>query len=220
MQLQVRDVAALFEVPETTVYRWIREDGIPVHDVNAEYLFSRDELFEWATARRLRVPAGLVDAASPSLADALSAGGLHHDVPGGNLRTALAAVVEWLPLASQTDRRWLLDILLARESAGSTAVGDGILIPHARSPLVLATGGSALVVCHLASPLELSAPDGKPIRTLFTLVTPTVRSHLQLLARLAFALRTPDFREAVLRSADLETVLRAARLADAAAPST
>ena len=216
MQLQVRDVAALFEVEETPVYRWIRAGEIPAHEVNAEYRFSRAELLEWATARHLRVPPALFEGvATVQLAAALEAGGVFRDVPGADLRSALKAVVERLPLSPQTDRASLLAMLISREAAGTTAVGNGIAIPHVRSPLVLATGQATATVCYLATPLDFGAPDGKPVKTLFTLVSPTVRVHLQLLGRLAFALRTPDFRDAVARSADLADLVSAARNSDA-----
>jgi PTS system nitrogen regulatory IIA component len=217
MQLLVRDVAGLFDVSERTVLRWIRAGEIPCHEVGAEYRFSRAELLEWATARRLRVPPDLF--AEPdglSLAGALQSGGVHREVAGTDVRTALTAVVGKLPLASDEDRRTVLQTLLAREAAGSTAVGDGIAIPHARSPIVLAAGAATATVCYLAQPVDFTAPDSLPVRTLFTLVSPTVRAHLQLLARLAFALRTPDFREAVSRQVELAELVHAARVADAA----
>jgi PTS system nitrogen regulatory IIA component len=128
-------------------------------------------------------------------------------------------VVERLPIPADVDRASVLAMLLAREGAGSTAVGNGVALPHVRSPLVLAQDAPAVAACYLANPVEFGAPDGKPVSVLFLLVTPTVRVHLQLLARLAFALRTPDFQAAVAVRADLADLMRAARKAELAATS-
>jgi PTS system nitrogen regulatory IIA component len=45
-----------------------------------------------------------------------------------------------------------------------------------------------VAVCYLATPIEFGALDGKPVHTLFTVVSPSVRVHLHLLATLAAAL--------------------------------
>jgi PTS system nitrogen regulatory IIA component len=52
------------------------------------------------------------------------------------------------------------------------------------------------------------------VHTLFTLVSPTVRSHLGLLSRLTFALRQPDFRRAIAGQAARDQILAAAVAVD------
>ncbi len=220
MQLQPSDVAALFEVPENTVFKWIRAGEIPVHVVNSEYRFSRAELLEWATTTHRPVPPRLfAESGIPPLADALERGGVHANVPGGTLQAVLSAVVERLPLPPDADRASVLAMLLARERSGTTAVGHGVALPHVRSPLVLTQDEPQVAVCYLAAPVDFDAPDGQPVSTLITLVTPTVRVHLQLLARLAYALRTPDFKAALESRAGLEVLMRAARKAESQATS-
>lgn len=209
MQLLVSDVATLFEVPEKTVLKWVRAGEIPVHSVNAEYRFSRAELLEWAQASKRRVPARLfADESAPSLVDALRTGGVHSKIEGGDVRTVLSEVVARLVLPASVDRNTLLEMLLAREAAGTTAMGDGVALPHVHSPIVLAAEHPSVTVSYLAKPVDFKAPDGQPVEVLFTLVSPTVRAHLQLLAQLAFSLRTPEFRAAVARRAGLDELIR------------
>ncbi len=211
MQLLVSDVATLFGVPEKTVLKWIRAGEIPVHSVNAEYRFSRDELLEWAQASKRPIPPSLVVAdGALSLAEALRAGGVQADVAGQDVRSVLAEVVRALAVPEGLDRAALLEVLLAREAAGTTAVGDGIAMPHVHSPIVLAAERPSVTVSYLARPVDFQAPDGQPVQVLFTLVSPTVRVHLQLLAQLAFWLRTPGFRAAVARRAGLDELVRLA----------
>lgn len=80
----------------------------------------------------------------------------------------------------------------------STGIGDGIAIPHVRNPVVLHVERPLITLCMLSEPVDFAAVDGKPVHTLFTLVSPNVRTHLQVLSRLAFALRQVGFLSAVL----------------------
>ncbi len=197
MQLDLRDASRFLGVEEGTVYRWARRGEIPARLVHDQYRFDRVDLLEFASARGIRIspemlaqpgPAGL---ALPSLADAVRAGGVHRDVPGSDKAAVLEAVVDGLRLPGSIDRGFLLQMLLAREQLGSTGFGRGIAVPHPRNPLVLRVSEPAVAVSYLAAPVDFDALDGKPVHTLFTLVSPSVRVHLHLLAVLAAALQDP-----------------------------
>jgi PTS system nitrogen regulatory IIA component len=127
--------------------------------------------------------------------------------------SVLAAVVELMRLPDEVDRRFLLQVILARESLGSTGVGDGIAIPHVRNPIVMHIPKPTVTLCFLEHPIEFDAIDGKPVNTLFTIVSPTVRSHLHLLSRLAFALRSEEFRGILSRQGSRDEILHALKRA-------
>jgi PTS system nitrogen regulatory IIA component len=221
MQLTTRDVTKFFNVSESTVQRWVRTRGFPAHRVNGQYRFSRAELLEWASAQQIRVSPELFenldeDAAVPvSLAGAMEAGGIHYNVADSTKETALRAMVELMPAPANLDRQTLLNLFLAREALGSTAMGDGIAIPHVRSPLVLGVECASITLCFLQRPVEFGALDARPVGILFSMISPTVRFHLQLLSRLAFALHDSEFRKAVLRKAPREDILTQAQCVDA-----
>ena len=94
-------------------------------------------------------------------------------------------------------------------------MGDGIAIPHVRSPLVLGVECASITLCFLQRPVEFGALDARPVGILFSMISPTVRFHLQLLSRLAFALHDSEFRAAVLRKAPREDILTQAQCVDA-----
>jgi PTS system nitrogen regulatory IIA component len=73
-----------------------------------------------------------------------------------------------------------------------------------------------ITLCFLEKPVDFAAMDGKPVNTLFTIVSPTVRTHLHLLSTLAFALREDGFRAAILGQAPREEIQSQARAAEAA----
>lgn len=222
MQLTLRQVAQMFRVSEGTVTRWVKEENLPAHDVKSQYRFDRAELLEWAaTTQRSFSPTIFQDVngghvPAVSLADAVERGGVALRVGGGDRYEVFRAAITGLPLPASFDRDNLLDLLMAREKAGGTAIGNGIAIPHPRYPVVLPGGESAVRVCYLEQPLDYHAGDGKQVDTLFLMICPTVHEHLQLLARLTCVLRSNDFRR-LLQSHPDKTRLVSAVTAEEAA---
>jgi PTS system nitrogen regulatory IIA component len=224
MLLTVRNAAALLRTTERQIYRWVDEEEIPFQRIREQVRFNRTELLEWATTRRLPVSLEAFDAnedpedRAPSLAAAFRVGGVHHDVPGEDRDAALRAAVALTPMPPAFDRELLVEVLLAQETTSSTAIGDGIAIPHVRHPVVAAAAAATVSVCFLAHAVDFGAPDGKPVHTIFTIISPTVRTHLQILARLARALQDPAFRAAIDRRAPEPEIVREAARVEAHAP--
>jgi PTS system nitrogen regulatory IIA component len=221
MQLSIRDLTKLLDVTESTVSRWIKQRGLPAQCIGGQYRVNRAELLEWATVNGVRVSLKLFDHLEadsetiPSVLTALQAGGIYYQLEGANKEGALAALVRILPLPADMDRDILLKLFLAREAAASTAVGDGIAIPHARNPIVLHVAQPTITLAFLSHPIDFGALDGKPVHILFSMVSPTNRSHLQLLSRLSFALHDPQFREVVMRQAPPEEIFQQIRRVEA-----
>lgn len=223
MNLTVRDAAKLLQVSERAVYRWIREKTIPFHRVNDHYRFHRAELLEWATSLGIRVgsrefAAPVANGARvPLFADSLQTGGVHFHVPGDDRASVLRAVVDRIPI-DPTDRDLIYDFLLAREALGSTGVGEGIAIPHVRNPIVLHVERPSITLCFLEKSVDFDAIDGKPVHTVFSVVSPTIRGHLFLLSRIAAALHDAGFRAAVLQRASEKQILGEARRLEGSLP--
>ena len=213
MNLSVRDVAKLLNVSERTIYRWIDRGTLPVYRMGDQFKFNRTELLEWATSRRLNVSAEIV--AEPEsagsepcrLSDALKAGGIFYRIGGDDKASVLRSVVEVLRLPDEVDREFLYEVLLARESLGSTGIGDGIAIPHVRNPVVLHVAQPTVTLCFLEHPIDFEAIDAQPVHTLFTLISPTVRSHLRMLSQLSFSLRKTSFRRIIREQGAREAIL-------------
>ena len=219
MLLTLREAAALLKATERQVYRWVDEGEIPFRRVRDQVRFHRTDLLEWATSRRLPISLEAFDSGldpedrAPSLAQAIRAGGVHHDVPGVDRESALRAVVERAPMPASVDREFVIEVLVARERTSSTAIGDGIAIPHVRQPVVAPGAPPTVVVSYLRTAIPFGAPDAKPVGTIFLFVSPTVRTHLQMLAHVARALQDPGFRAALDRRAPTdELAAEAARL--------
>lgn len=224
MQLSVKDAARLLSVSEKTVYRWIKQESIPVYRISEQLRFNRAELLEWATSRRIQVSPDIFLEAEkpetplPSLSDALKAGGVAYRLGGSDKPSVLHALIDVIKLPEEVDREFLYQVLLARESLGSTGIGDGIAIPHVRNPIVLHVTKPLIALCFLDHPIPFGAIDGQPVTTLFALISPTVRAHLHLLSRLSFVLQNPDFRSALKRQASRDELMSALAAAEATLP--
>ncbi|MEE1372212.1 MAG: fructose-specific PTS transporter subunit EIIC [Parolsenella sp.] len=80
----------------------------------------------------------------------------------------------------------------ARESFGSTALGEGIAIPHAKTAAVSAPGLAAMT---LPDGVDYDAPDGLPTTLMFLIAAPDTKAdvHLEVLSRLSMLLMDPEF---------------------------
>jgi PTS system nitrogen regulatory IIA component len=212
MQLTVRDIAKMLKVPEREIFHWIETEELPAYKIHDQYRFNRAELLEWVASHQIPVPVELYPhgtaAAALSLGEALTHGGIFYGLKGGDKETVLSAMVQAIPLPPGSDRNQLLQILLAREALASTGIGDGIAVTHVRNPVIFPVARPLAILFFLEQAVDFGALDGKPVRSLFTLVSHNVRAHLQLLSRLAFVLRDPAFKRNVQNRSDQETIFQ------------
>jgi PTS system nitrogen regulatory IIA component len=97
--------------------------------------------------------------------------------------------------------------LLAREKLGSTALGDGIAIPHCRINECSAALGTLIT---LEEPIDFDAPDGKPVDILFVLLVPTEahQEHLTILGGLAQLLSNGEYCQGLREASSSEELHR------------
>ncbi len=102
-------------------------------------------------------------------------------------------------------RSLVYDALFAREKMGSTALGQGIAIPHGRIKGLKQASGAFL---RLASAVQFDAPDGKPVDNVFVLLVPEAATehHLQLLSELAQMFSDRQFRDHLAEAPDAAAV--------------
>lgn len=203
MQVSVALAAKLLYTTEAKIYELIRKELIPFRKVGDHYRFHRTELLEWATGRGMALSIEnyphserLGEPELPEFGEALRVGGAFR-IEGHDKQSVLAAIVEHLPIDDEGDRELLSDVMLARESLGSTGIGNGIAIPHVRAPILLQSLGPSVTLCYLDTPIEFDAIDQKPVHTFFSLISPTIRTHLYLLSRLSAALQVREFAQLV-----------------------
>jgi PTS system nitrogen regulatory IIA component len=101
--------------------------------------------------------------------------------------------------------REILDVLMQRERLGSTAIGNGIAIPHGKLPKLDKLFG---LFARLDRPIDFEALDGQPVDLIFLLLAPenAGADHLKALARVARLLRDPDTTRLLRDSSDREAL--------------
>lgn len=132
-------------------------------------------------------------------------------------RQALHVVAEAAAQALGMDEGRVFDALLEREALGSTGLGSGVAVPHARlSGMERVTG----VFVRLDAPVPYEAVDDRPVDLMFALFAPPSdgAEHLRALAAVSRAMRSPELREQ-LRQARTADAIRALFVRDDA-PAT
>ena len=106
------------------------------------------------------------------------------DLLGSTPAKVLSAICG--PLAERTglDRREMVEALLSRERLGSTALGGGVAVPHAK---MLGLRGVIAGLGRSRAGIRFKAPDGQPIRVFLALFAPENArgEHLQALAHVS-----------------------------------
>lgn len=94
-----------------------------------------------------------------------------------------------------------------REKEGSTGIGEGVAIPHAKTDAVRSPGLAAMVV---KEGCDFDAMDGLPSRLFFLIAAPDTEDniHLDVLGRLSVLLMDDDFRQHLMNAANVEEFLR------------
>lgn len=212
MNTSVKEAANLLHVSEKTIYRWIKQEIIPVYTVNDQFRFNRAELLEWAISHRKSVSSDALmehtetTSPLPTLTESLETGGVVYRLEGNTKKDVLNNLVRELRLPEEVDRDYLLKVLVAREELCSTSIGNGIAIPHPRNPVLLHVTKPSITLAFLEDPVDFNALDGEPVHTLFCLISPTVRAHLHLLSKLSFSLRSPEFLEVLKRQSSRKEI--------------
>ncbi len=96
--------------------------------------------------------------------------------------------------------------IIAREEHATTAIGDGIAVPHAKSDAVSAPTLAAITV---PNGVDYEALDDEPVKLLFMIGAPNDGDvHLEVLAKLMTLLMDEDFRNNLIAAKDVDTFLR------------
>ena len=111
----------------------------------------------------------------------------------------------------------LVKVLMGREALGSTGIGQGVGIPHAKTNSVKKLV-AALGICPQG--VDFDALDGEPVHIFFLLVAPedSAGPHLKGLARISRLLKDKYFRESLKQLRDEKAILKLIREEDAKKP--
>ncbi|RUR32357.1 PTS IIA-like nitrogen-regulatory protein PtsN [Vreelandella andesensis] len=130
-----------------------------------------------------------------------------YDVAGGSKKRVLEFFSTFIAQNTPSlDSQEVFSRLIGRERLGSTGIGNGVAIPHARSPHCSSPIASFL---KLAEPVDFDAIDGDPVDLVFILLVPEEAddTHLALLGQVASIMNSVDTRQQLRKAASQRELL-------------
>jgi fructose PTS system EIIBC or EIIC component len=121
-----------------------------------------------------------------------------------NKDDAIAQIVDLMAASGKIeDKKTYLEGVHAREKETTTAVGDGVAIPHCRSTSVKTPGLAAMT---LPDGVDYDAPDGEKVKLLFLIAAPNTKDniHVDVLSKLSTLLLDEDFTKKLLAAKSSE----------------
>ena len=150
------------------------------------------------------------------LSDLLDADQVKVPLSGRTKDEVLRELVELAaPRHAPEQRAAILGSVVEREREMATGLGDGVAVPHGRTPfvdrLVIAAGVAR-------TPVEYDALDGNPVELFFLLVSPesAAGAHVRVLSRLARLLRRDEVRRELRSTIDGAAFVRVVQASEEA----
>lgn len=128
------------------------------------------------------------------IADLLPARDIILDLEVANKDQLFDAIGRHMEANHGMPKEWVVLSLSRREQVGSTGLGEGVAIPHAR---IKDLSCIQLAYLRLKSSIPFGAPDGKPVSDILVLLVPkqATQEHLAILAEATRLFSDADFRE-------------------------
>ncbi len=199
MDFTIKDVSVLLSRPEKEIQNLIKANEIPVQIINDKFFFNKQQIVEWALIRNIPINISnhknMTEYQVKALNTILDQDSFYYDCALTE-DSYLEQMLNMVHLDANVDKGIIIQLLKNREALMSTAIGNGISLPHPRIPLMV--GRNPLINFFFPqTPLDLKSIDGKPVHTIILLVSQTIKQHLSLLAHLSFLLSKETFRAAL-----------------------
>jgi PTS system nitrogen regulatory IIA component len=134
------------------------------------------------------------------ITDFLNAQSIIADLAAQDKSAALDELAEKFPAADAAlNPKHVFDVLMEREKISTTAIGEGVAIPHGKLANVDRVCG---VFARSKKGVDFASLDGEPTRLFFALIAPEdgAADHLKALARISRLLKEAAFRARLLRA--------------------
>ena len=140
------------------------------------------------------------------LAQLIHRGGIFKNVEGNTPQEIYAKVSKMIDLQDGMTSATVYNALCDREAVLSTAVGNGIALPHARAPIMRDASEQRICVVYLKNPIDMKAPDEREVFVMFVLLAHNSQIHLKVLSSLAALFRNSQFKKALELRSDEATL--------------
>ncbi len=197
MDLKIKDIVELFNVPEKTIIQWIKERGMPSHKIKNQYFFNKAAVSEWILSSNIAVSENISNLSLTnkpvSISKLIKKGGVFHNIQGNTIGDIIGNIADVINIPEGLTKETVKASLLQREELMSTAVGNGIAFPHPRNPIISDIDEEGISICFLAHRINYNAMDKKPVGILFIIISSNAKRHLEILSKISFLCRDEDF---------------------------
>lgn len=210
MDLNTKDISHLLMLPEKEVQQLVKKKEIPFQHLHDKVVFNKQQIIEWALGRNLPINVSghqkLSEYHIETLSTLLDNDSFHYNCELTET-SYIEQMVSQISFEKNVDREIIIQLLKSRESMMSTAIGNGISLPHPRVPLMVGRNKPLINFFFSNKPLDLKSIDGKPVHTLILLISQTIKQHLSLIAHLSFLLSKETFRFALENRLECHEIL-------------
>lgn len=210
MDLTIKDIAYLLMLQEKEVRQLIKKEEIPNQILHDKVVFNKQQVIGWALAHNLPINISghkkLSEYHLETLSTLLDKESFHYGCDFSET-LYIDQMVSKINFEKNVDREIIVQLLKSREEMMSTAIGNGISLPHPRVPLMVGKNKPLINIFFPNKPLDLKSIDGKPVHTIVLVISQTIKQHLSLLAHLSFLLSKETFRFALENRLERKEIL-------------
>lgn len=192
------------------VQQLIKKKEVPFQFLQDKVVFNKQQIIEWALGRNLPINVSghkkLSEYRIETVSTLLDKESFHYKCELSE-SSYIEQMVSQIDFEKNVDREIIIQLLKSRESMMSTAIGNGISLPHPRVPLMVGKNKPLINFFFANKPLDLKSIDGKPVHTLILLISQTIKQHLSLIAHLGFLLSKETFRFALENRLEYKEIL-------------
>jgi len=192
------------------VQQLVKNKEIPFQYIHDKVVFNKHQIIEWALERNLPINVSgynkLREYHIETVSTLLNKDSFHYKCDL-NESTYIEQMISKIKFEKNVDNEIIIQLLKSREAMMSTAIGNGISLPHPRVPLMVGKNKPVINFFFPTKPLNLQSIDGKPVHTLILLISQTIKQHLSLIAHLSFLLSKEAFRFALENRFEYEEIL-------------
>lgn len=195
---------------EKEVKSLVKKKDIPCQVIQDRMFFNKQQIVEWALTRNVPINVSnherMEEYQIDTLVTVLEKNSFHYDC-AFDRDHYIEQMVDKVEFEMNVDKSIISQLLHSREEMMSTAIGNGISLPHPRIPIMVGRGKPLLAFFFLKEPLDLNAIDGQPVHTIILLISQTIKQHLSLLAHLSYLLLNEDLRCALRERKDSDGIM-------------
>ncbi|MBN2144815.1 MAG: PTS sugar transporter subunit IIA [Candidatus Aureabacteria bacterium] len=216
--LSIRDLAKNYKMTEISLKKFVEENNIVTEVIKGKNLIHVRSFDRWMASHIKNLPVSDLESIEMDekkqmiqIHPLLSENRVIFNPPDLTKTHILKRLVTTLwesGVVKQEDLKSILNAVIERERLCSTAIMDGVAIPHPRSSMEEYIKEPVLVLAISKRGIHFESDDGKPTNLFFFICANRTDIHLKVMARLSRLLRSAKFRYELMISEDFDQVLK------------